>query len=133
MAPVKVKNLEQSVTIQAPPSVVYRTLVDPREHARFSGAAAHLTPKPGGPFDHYDGSLSGRVVELVPNERIVLAWRASGWPKGQYSIAQFRLKASGKGTRLEFSQYGVPVSDWDGIVDGWKTYYWEPLKRYLEE
>jgi activator of HSP90 ATPase len=132
MAPVRVKNLEQSVTIKASPARVYKTLVDPKEHAKFSGGVAHLVPVPGGAFDHYDGSLSGRVVELKKNERIVLAWRASSWPEGQYSIAQFLLKKSGASTRLEFSQYGIPVSDYAGIVDGWKTYYWAPLKAYLE-
>jgi activator of HSP90 ATPase len=133
MAPIKVRNLEQTATIRATPAELYRTLVNPKEHAKFTGAPAKLEAKPGGRFEHYDGSLQGRVVELVPNERIVLAWRSSGWPKGHHSIAQFRFVKAGKGTRLEFSQYGIPENDFADIRQGWTTYYWEPLQRYFEE
>jgi uncharacterized protein YndB with AHSA1/START domain len=38
-----VKNLRQSVTIRASPHDVYTTLVDPKEHAKFSGAAARIS------------------------------------------------------------------------------------------
>jgi len=106
--------------------------VDPQEHAKFTGEPATMVAHPGGPFTAYDSGLEGYVLQLVPDKRIVLAWRATGWPKGHWSIAQFVLTRSGKTTKLEFSQFGVPLSDWKGIVDGWKQFYWAPLKAYLE-
>jgi activator of HSP90 ATPase len=127
-----VKNLTQRVTFKASPSDVYKTLLDPDEHEAFSGEPAKLDARVGGRFEHFGGSLSGIVVHLEKDRRIVLAWRASGWPAGHYSIAQFVLKKGGKSTRLEFSQFGIPSSDYADIVDGWKTYYWEPMKQYLE-
>jgi activator of HSP90 ATPase len=127
-----VKNLRQTVTIGASPHAVYTTLVNPKEHAKFSGAEARLDPRPGGRFSHYDGSLVGVVVHLQKDRRIVLAWRSTGWPDGHYSIADFRLSPVGKGTRLEFCQYGIPSSDFADIADGWRQYYWAPLKTYLE-
>jgi activator of HSP90 ATPase len=127
------KNLRQVVTIHADPATVYRTLLDPEEHATFTGAAADLTPRPGGTFSHYDGSLEGIVVALEKDRRIVLAWRSNDWPKGHYSIADFHLAKSRGGTRLTFSQYGIPSADFADIRDGWRQYYWTPLKQYLEE
>ncbi|MCI4372284.1 MAG: SRPBCC domain-containing protein [Thermoplasmata archaeon] len=132
MHSVAVKNLRQSVTIRSSPHHVYTTLVDAKEHAKFSGAAARLVAKPGGRFSHYDGSLEGFVVHLEKDRRIVLAWRSSGWPAGHYSIAQFVLTKVAGGTRLEFSQFGIPASDFASISDGWRQYYWAPLKEYLE-
>jgi activator of HSP90 ATPase len=132
MAASKVRNLRQSVTIKATPNDVYDTLVRARRHAEFTGAAARLEAKVGGRFEHYDGSLSGVVVDLDPGRRIVLAWRSSGWPERHYSIAEFDLKPVAGGTKLVFSQYGIPESDFEDIADGWKTYYWQPLKEYLE-
>ncbi len=127
-----VKNLRQSVTIRASPHDVYTTLVDPKEHAKFSGGAARMAAKPGGHFSHYDGSLEGVVVHLEKDRRIVLAWRSTGWPEGHYSIADFLLTKVGKGTRLDFAQYGIPASDFADISDGWRRSYWAPLKTYLE-
>jgi activator of HSP90 ATPase len=127
-----VKNLKQTVTIRAPPRDVYRAIVDPEEHEAFTGASAKMEPRPGGKFSHYDGSLAGFVVDLQPDARIVLAWRSGDWPEGAYSIAQFLLKKVKGGTRLEFSQFGIPAGDFKDISSGWRTYYWEPLKQYLE-
>jgi activator of HSP90 ATPase len=129
---VDVKNLRQTVTIRATPRDVYTTLVNAREHAKFSGATARMTAKPGGRFTHYDGSLEGFVVHLDPDRRIVLAWRSTGWPEGHYSIADFRLSKVAGGTRVDFSQHGIPTSDFADIADGWRQYYWAPLKTYLE-
>ena len=44
----------------------------------------------------------GRNVELLPNHRIVQAWRVVTWPEGVYSIAKFELKPHGSGTQLVF-------------------------------
>jgi len=127
-----VKNLRQTVTIHATPHAVYTALVDPKEHATFSGGAAKMVAKPGGRFEHYDRSLVGFVVHLEKDRRIVLAWRSTGWPEGHYSIADLSLSKVAGGTRLEFSQFGIPASDFADISDGWRQYYWEPLKVYLE-
>ena len=128
-----VKNFTQSVTIRASPTAVYQALVDPKQHAAFSGATAKFSQKIGGRFAHYDGSLEGRVLHLDKNRAIVLAWRSTGWPTGHYSIARFDLTKVRGGTRLVFSQYGIPASDFRDIRDGWRQYYWEPMKQFLEE
>jgi len=127
-----VKNLRQTVTIHATPHAVYTTIVDAKEHAKFSGAAAHIVARPGGRFAYYDRSLVGFVLHLENDRRIVLAWRSTGWPEGHYSIADFVLSKVAGGTRLEFSQFGIPAADFSDISEGWRQYYWAPLKMYLE-
>jgi len=127
-----VKNLKHTVTLRASPHDVYETIMDPKEHAKFSGAPAKLERKAGGPFAHYGDSLSGLVVDFEPDKKIVLAWRSKGWPERHYSIAQFTLSRAGKGTKLVFEQFGIPSGDYADISDGWRTYYWAPMKQYLE-
>jgi activator of HSP90 ATPase len=127
-----VKNLTQSARFKAGPSAVYRAPVDAKLHEPFTGDSARLEPKVGGLFRHNGGSLEGVVLELEKDRRIVLAWRTTGWPKGHYSIAQFMLKKILGGTRLEFSQFGIPARYPKDIAGGWKTYYWAPLKHHLE-
>lgn len=126
------KNLRQTVRIKASPKDVYDALADPKQHARFTGMPARMQRKPGGKFAHYGDSLTGVVVELVPSKRIVLSWRESSWPEGHHSIAWFELSKVAGGTQLVFEQFGIPVDQFADIADGWKTFYWEPLKTYLE-
>jgi len=129
---VAVRNLRQTVTIAAPPAAVYRALVDPKEHAAFTGDRATFEAKPGGRFAHYGDSLVGRVLALEKDRRIVLAWRETGWPESHYSIAQFTLAKKGKGTTLVFEQFGIPSKQFADIREGWTDFYWTPLKAYLE-
>ena len=56
------------------------------------------------------------------------AWRANDWPKVHYSRATFALARAKGGTRITFSQSGVPDRHYRSISSGWRGYYWEPLK-----
>jgi activator of HSP90 ATPase len=129
----KVRTLQQTVVLPGTPRAVYQTLVDPKQHAKFSGHPARLVAKPGGPFSHYGGALEGYVVFLRKDERIVLAWRANSWSTGQYSIADFVLTKVKGGTRVDFTQSGVPTAALASISSGWHEHYWVPLKSFLKE
>lgn len=126
-------SIRQNVIIKATPGAVYRALIESKRHAAFTGARAVLSGKVGGAFTCYDGYITGRNLDLVPGKRIVQAWRAKGWPAGVYSVASFVLsgKAGGR-TKLSFTHVGVPRASVKSITGGWRTYYWKPLKAYLE-
>ena len=94
---------------------------------------AEISREAGGAFALFGGYLSGRQVELVPNERIVQAWRAGSWDPGSYSIARFVLVESGGGTKMVFDHTGFPKGQAEHLAEGWRTNYWEPLAKYLGE
>jgi activator of HSP90 ATPase len=127
------KTIRQSVIIKATPREVYDALMDSRKHSRFTGARARMSRKMGGKFSAFGNYIRGMNLDLVSNKRIVQAWRGSDWPKGHYSVATFSLKRIRGGTRLTFTQIGVPDQQWKGISQGWRDYYWEPLKEMLEK
>jgi activator of HSP90 ATPase len=126
------KTIRQSVIIKATPREVYEALMDSRKHSRFTGARARMSRKMGGKFTAFGNYIRGMNLDLVSNKRIVQAWRGSDWPKGHYSVATFSLKRIKRGTRLTFTQIGVPDQEWKGISQGWRDYYWKPMKGMLE-
>ena len=85
----------------------------------------------GGAFSLFGGHILGRHIELVPNQRIVQAWRLNNWPAGLYSIARFELVEQDSGTKIVFDHAGFPKGDADHLAEGWKGNYWEPLKKFL--
>lgn len=85
----------------------------------------------GGSFTIFGGHILGRQIELVPNERIVQAWRVVDWAPGIYSIAKFELMEHGAETKIVFDHTGFPLDLGQHLADGWKSHYWEPLKKFL--
>jgi len=127
------KTIRQSVTFKARPHQVYEALMDSKKHAQFTGGKASISRQVGGKFSTYDGYAEGVNLELVPDEKIVQTWRASDWPEGNYSRVTFSLKEVAGGTRLTFTQSGVPEEQYDDVSQGWRDYYWAPMKQMLEK
>ena len=73
--------------------------------------------------------LSGINLVLKPGEKIVQAWRATGWWPDYYSIAIFDIKKIAVGTKLQFTQIGVPPNRYSGHYRGWIETYWTPMKE----
>ncbi len=119
--------------IRATPAQVYAALMDSKKHSAFTGQPARIDAREGGAFTCYDDYIKGVTLELEPAKFIVQAWRSRNWPKGTYSLVTFKLlKQAGGKTQLRFSQIGVPAWDYKEKSGGWRTHYWERLKKHLE-
>jgi uncharacterized protein YndB with AHSA1/START domain len=123
--------IHHDVHFPATPARVYRALLDADQHAAFTGAPAQITAEPGGAFACYGGRVHGRTLELVPERRIVQAWRSGDWPEGVWSTIRFELAAEGGGTRVSFDHDAVPDESQAHIDQGWHARYWEPLRDWL--
>jgi activator of HSP90 ATPase len=132
------ESIHQEVVFKANRKRVYEALTDAEQFTKVvrlskapGGPAAVISKEAGGAFSAFGGYITGRHIELVPNERIVQAWRAGGWEAGKYSIARFELKEQGEQTKLVFDHTGFPNGDAEHLLEGWNTNYWEPLRKYL--
>jgi activator of HSP90 ATPase len=129
---MKTRNIEQKVLFNAGPRAVYEALMNQKKHSQFTGEPAKIRARAGTAFTCHGDYINGFNLELKPNKSIVQAWRARDWPKGHYSIVTFALKRKPEGrTGLRFTQIGVPAGDYVSKHKGWKSHYWEPLKRFL--
>jgi activator of HSP90 ATPase len=124
--------IHQEIEFDASPQQVYEALLDSKQFTEFSGRPAEINREVGGAFSLFKGHIIGRNVELVPNRRIVQAWRVVTWPEGAYSIARFELKPQGSGTHLVFDHIGFPEGLHHHLAAGWEENYWSPLKKYLQ-
>jgi activator of HSP90 ATPase len=113
------------------PQRLYETILDQKQFAAFSGMPATIDPTPGGAFSQFGGQIAGRTIELVPNQRIVQAWRPAHWDAGIYSIAHFEFHPRAAETTLIFDHTGFPAGEYDHLDWGWHNHYWDPLKKFL--
>jgi activator of HSP90 ATPase len=128
--------IHQEIEFGTNPRRVYEALLDAQQFSAFTGAPAQISQEAGGAFSCFGGMITGRNIELIPNERIVQAWRVKVWPAGVYSIVSFELQPKGSGTRLTMTHDAFP----DGMRahlngemadGGWHRQYWKPLQKYL--
>jgi activator of HSP90 ATPase len=130
---METKTVKQTATFKTSPHEVYEALMDSKKHTKFTGDKATISRKIGGKFSTFDGYSEGVNLELIPDSKIVQTWRASDWPERHYSNATFSFKEIPSGTRLTFTQTGVPAKQYDDISQGWRDYYWAPMKEMLEK
>jgi activator of HSP90 ATPase len=129
--PNKSITIHQEIDFNTSPQLLYEALLDTNQFTAFSGRPAEINREVGGAFSLFAGHIIGRNVELLPNHRIVQAWRVVTWPEGVYSIAKFELQPHGSGTQLVFDHIGFPEGLHDHLADGWESNYWMLLKKYF--
>ncbi len=130
---MKTKNIHQTVIFKAEPKEVYHSLMDSKIHTEIAGSKSIIGTKAGSPFYVWDGGINGYNLVLHPDKKIVQAWRIEEWPKDHYSVVVFEFEKSDGGTKLVFDQYGVPEEDYENIREGWKSYYWIPMRSMFNK
>ncbi|MCC7014584.1 MAG: SRPBCC domain-containing protein [Planctomycetes bacterium] len=124
--------LEHSVEFAATPAEVYRALMDSKQHAAFTGMPAKIAAKVGGAFSTCGGNNFGFTLALEPGARIAQAWSHRDLPPGHYTLVEFKLSKSKRGTKLTFTQIGVPRRAAQWLNRGWSEAYWQPLAIHLD-
>ena len=138
------ESIHQEPVFRASRKRVYEALTDAGQFGKIeqlsaamqSGMAPGKNPteisrQVGGAFQLFGGHIVGRHIELVPNQRIVQAWRVVDWNPGVYSIVTFELTEQGSNTKIIFDHIGFPEGKAQQLADGWTANYWEPLRKYL--
>ncbi len=123
------KTIRQTATIRgATPHDVYEIIMDSKLHSKLAQQPTTVSRRVGGAFK-VGHDLEGKNLKLTKDRRIVQTWRANNWPKGTYSKATFALVRAAGGTRVTFTQTGVPDQFYGEINKGWREYYWAPLRK----
>jgi activator of HSP90 ATPase len=129
---MKTKTIRQRIAFKASPHDVYEMLMNATQHSHFTGASARISRKVGGAFSVYDGYATGKNLTLIKDKKIVQTWRTTEWEEGHYSTVEFLLSPSRRGCILTFTQKDVPLDQYAALQQGWKDYYWTPMKKMLE-
>jgi uncharacterized protein YndB with AHSA1/START domain len=138
------ESIHQEVNFKASPQRLYAALTDPKQFQKVvllsdavktgmvkAPQSAQISAVVGSEFSLFGGYITGRQIELVPNTRIVQAWRTASWEPGIYSIVRFALAPQGTGTLLTFDHTGFPKGEAEHLAQGWNTNYWQPLEKVL--
>jgi len=114
--------------VSVPPEVVFSYFTDSEKWLAWQGTEAQIELMPGGIWRVNvtgDGFASGRVVEVVENERVVFTW---GWegegppvPPGSSTVA-IELVPEGDGTLIRVTHSDLPPEEIEIHRYGWEHY-----------
>jgi activator of HSP90 ATPase len=124
-------SLHEEHDFNASPHRIYEIFLDSKLFSALTGMPAEISREPGGAFTMFGGVIVGRNIELVPDQRIVQAWRPTYWTPGDFSVVEFQLKAQGAQTHLILDHRAFPPGDFASLTEGWTSHYWAPLTKFL--
>jgi activator of HSP90 ATPase len=127
------KPIVQSITFNTSAKELYGIYMDPKRHAKVTGAPVKISSKPGSKFTAFGGMLWGSTLVAIPSKLIVQRWRSENFNKTDLdSILVLEFSQEGSEGRIDLVHVNVPEQDHAGVTNGWKKYYWEPLRKYLK-
>jgi activator of HSP90 ATPase len=114
-------------------ATLFDLYLDAKKHAAAIGAPVHMQNKEGSRFRGHGEYIRERNLQLVKNRLIVQSWRGSDCDKSTSDstfILLFEQEGSHAVTHMTHGE--VPDEMMQDIKQGWKTFYWEPWKKYLK-
>ena len=125
------KSFSMSALFAAAPEQIYCAWLDPDGHTAMTGAEAAGSGAVGGEFTAWDGYISAKTLELVPNRRIVQAWRTSEFsaedPDSRLTV-EFDPVEGGTRVTLHHSEI---ASGAENYQQGWEDYYFAPMRAHF--
>jgi len=124
------KSLRKTYTINAPVKRVWQALVNPKDIAGWGAGPAKMSAKVDASFSLWGGDIHGVNTEVIPEKKLVQKWYGGTWDAP--SVLTIALHEERGGTRIELTHTNIPDDEAAGIDDGWTSYYFGPMKEYLE-
>jgi activator of HSP90 ATPase len=112
---------------------LYMGWLDSKIHSEFTGGQkTKIDSGVGGKFSAWDGYIFGKTLELEPYKRILQAWRTTEFPvNAPDSILELLFEPIKGGTRLTIIHQKLPPDQVDDYLQGWKDFYFEPMREYF--
>ena len=127
------ESLELKVTFNVKPHEIYKAWLDSKQHAKMTGGDAECGKLIGDSFTTWDGYISGKNIDLKPNQEIVQSWRTSQFNENdEDSYLKIQLREIKNGTELILIHSNIPEGQTQ-YEQGWKEHYFEPMNNYFED
>jgi activator of HSP90 ATPase len=121
-----------SAMIPAKASEIYAAWLGSEGHSEMTGSPAQVDGKVGGKFTAWDGYIFGTTLELIPNQRIVQAWRTSEFPdEAPDSRVELLFEEVAGSTKITLTHSDMPEDQVESYKQGWDDFYFKPMKEYF--
>ncbi|KAL9538279.1 hypothetical protein MBANPS3_011048 [Mucor bainieri] len=125
---VNTTSLSDREEFQTSAHELYETLTDAQRASIWTRGHVKLTQQVGSTYEFFNGNVTGEILELIPDKKIVQTWRLRSWPAGHFSKVTLELEQGSDSVTLKISQTGIPVGEEEIVQKNWSGYYWRAIK-----
>jgi activator of HSP90 ATPase len=115
------KTFKKAFKINAEPSDVYSALTNPYTIELWSGYPAEMSTEPGSDFSLWEGDITGRNLEFIPDRKVVQEWYFG--EQAEKSVVTIDISKDGENSMVTVEQTNIPDDDFAEIAEGWREYY----------
>lgn len=124
------QSLTRVYKINATPDEVFNSITNPVAIELWSGYKAKIEPIPGTDFELFDGDIAGRIIEVVPDKKLVQEWYFGD--QKEESIVSINFRQKGNSTIVEMQHINIPDEEFDNITDGWNNNFWGAVQAFFK-
>lgn len=121
------KQIKRYFILNASPADAYNAMTNKNMVEIWTGEPAEIAPIPGSEFSLWDGSITGKNIELEQDAKIVQQWYFGD--NEADSIVTIKLHPHKKGTSVELLHTNIPDGAFDNISEGWDEDYFGALNE----
>ncbi len=125
------KDYKKYYLLPATPEEVYIALTNPFTIRLWTNEEAEMSEVPGSEFSILGGSIVGKNLEFVQNQKLVQQWYFGD--EGADSIVTVKLHPHKDGTSVELLHTNIPDEAFEDIVEGWNEVYIGNLREFFSE
>lgn len=115
------KAFKKAFRINAVPSDVYSALTNPFTIELWSGYPSVMSTEPGTEFSLWEGDITGRNIEFVPDRKIVQEWYFG--EQQEKSVVTVNIRPERDYSLVTVEHTNIPDDDFENISEGWNEYY----------
>lgn len=115
------KTFKRTFNINAQPSDIYAALTNPYTIELWSGYPAKMDTEPGSEFSLWEGDITGRNLEFIPDRKVVQEWYFGN--QSEKSIVTITIQPDRENSVVTVEHINIPDDDFSDIAEGWREYY----------
>lgn len=115
------KAFKKTFRINAVPSDVYSALTNPFTIELWSGYPSVMSTESGTEFSLWEGDITGRNIEFVPDRKIVQEWYFG--EQQEKSVVTVNIRPERDYSLVTVEHTNIPDDDFENISEGWNEYY----------
>jgi uncharacterized protein YndB with AHSA1/START domain len=124
------RDFKTRIKIKAEPVDVFAAFTNPFAIELWSGYPAVMPAEAGGEFSMWNGDIEGRVLELIPESKIVQEWYFGD--QKEPSVVTIKIFPNGTSSQVDLFHSNIPDDAFDDISEGWTNYFLGAIKEFLE-
>lgn len=123
------KTFKKTFIINAEPSDVYAALTNQFTIELWSGYPAVMSAEPGSEFSLWEGDITGKNLEFIPDNKVVQEWYFG--EQSERSIVTISIQAFREDSQVTVEHTNIPDDDFEEIAEGWREYYIGAIIRFF--